>query len=130
MNSDDDKENEDRVSEASETRSDSSGKSAGSVLIPQPHGGALRPFPKGQSGNPGGRPANPLKPVLTRKLDEAALESVVQKAIEQAQDGDDKARRWLFEYLIGKPGLAPEDREALEKSGGGIDALAVILGKK
>lgn len=40
----------------------------GRQVVPQPHGGALRPFPKGQSGNPGGQSRERL-----------ALESAIER---------------------------------------------------
>lgn len=46
-----------------------------SPLIPQPHGGALRPFPPGVSGNPGGRPKRkPLTDAMEKLGDMAPAE--------------------------------------------------------
>jgi hypothetical protein len=60
-------------------------------------------------GNPGGpgRPRRAIEADYLAALSEAVpIESwraVIAKAVEQARDGDSKARAWLGAYLIGKP---------------------------
>jgi hypothetical protein len=62
-----------------------------------------------QPGNPGGpgRPKRPVEEKYLKKLSTAVTlndwKAIVQKAVEQAKDGDDKARAWLSDHLIGKP---------------------------
>ncbi len=59
---------------------------------------------------------------------------IVQRAIEAAEDGDDKARHWLAAYLIGRPGVnAPTPTAVLIERMVGGDAVlakaAAILAK-
>ena len=63
---------------------------------------------KGQSGNPRGRPKREGTDVtylqaLTKQVGSAHWKKIVQKAVEQAEEGNAAARRILFEYLMGKP---------------------------
>lgn len=53
---------------------------------------------------------------LTNRVTLKDWRLIVDKALEQALDGDDKARRWLGEYLIGKPAerLAGVQGDAVE----------------
>jgi hypothetical protein len=50
---------------------------------------------KGISGNPNGRPK--------KSVEEKYRARIVAVAIQQAQDGDDRARKWLSDNLIGLP---------------------------
>lgn len=84
----------------------------------------------GQSGNPGGRPSNPFKPEILKQLDTETLGRLIRKVVDQALEGDEKARRFIAEYTTGKPALAQEDRDALEKSDRSLESLAIILGVK
>ena len=64
-------------------------------------------FAKGASGNPQGR--------LPKQIEQSYLQvsesvctfdvwrEIVMKAVEQAKQGDARARQWLSDYLIGKP---------------------------
>lgn len=62
-------------------------------------------FIKGVSGNPGGKPVDRHKYIkkidTTMKLSD--WQQIINKAIDQAKRGDERARRWLSEYLLGKP---------------------------
>lgn len=59
------------------------------------------------SPNPMGRMPRVVEDKYIKKLHSTTKISdwvaICSKAIEQAKDGDDKARRWISEYLIGKP---------------------------
>lgn len=61
----------------------------------------------GVSGNPKGMPKNPKRMAYTEILmTRCTLEEwaqIVNKAIDQAKDGNAAARRWLAGYLIGMP---------------------------
>lgn len=70
-----------------------------------------RAFPKGQSGNPGGRPkrtplTDELKRLLKQKSEGSAhtnAHMVAWKMIQRAKAGDVAAARLLWEYVEGKP---------------------------
>jgi stage V sporulation protein SpoVS len=66
---------------------------------------------KGQSGNPAGRPPNAetlssaVRDALAKKTPgsrKTHLQLIIAKAIEQAVDGDDRARSWLSDRGYGK----------------------------
>lgn len=67
-----------------------------------------RPWPKGVSGNPGGRPktVQRLKALLEPHLDEIAA-----KVIEQAKAGDLPALKEYLDRLVGKPTVGEPDDE-------------------
>ncbi len=68
----------------------------------QPERGSGRPFPKGQSGNPTGRPkgARGRATVALEELLEGEAEAITRKAVELAKDGDTVALRLLMERIL------------------------------
>lgn len=54
-------------------------------LIPQAHGGAIRPLLKGETANPHGRPPKTLSLILT-ELREAGYERVTRAGVEEAYE--------------------------------------------
>jgi len=64
-------------------------------------------FAPGNEGGPGRPPRATEAGYLLALSDAVDLETwraIVQRAAEDARDGDDKARRWLAGYLLHKPG--------------------------
>ena len=61
-----------------------------------------KPFPKGVSGNPAGRPAGSRNKatVLALQLLEGEAEALTRKAVEQALEGDTTALRLCLERLV------------------------------
>lgn len=61
---------------------------------------------KGHPGGPG-RPRRTVEESYLQTLYQVVKREdwreIIQKAVEQAKQGDDRARRWLSEYLVGKP---------------------------
>lgn len=64
-------------------------------------------FTKGSSGNPAGRPRRATEERYLAVLCEAVpltrWRKIVERAVVDAEKGDDKARRWLGDYVIGRP---------------------------
>lgn len=76
-----------------------------------------RPFQKGKSGNPGGRPGELGEfRELCRTHREKAIEGLL-KALGDGGSAAVAAARVLLEYGYGKPAAAPEDNAALRESG-------------
>lgn len=65
------------------------------------------PWKKGQSGNPHGRPPKTTEPypnILTTRVTLNDFARIIDKAVEQAKVGNHAARKWIGDYLLGKPG--------------------------
>jgi hypothetical protein len=64
-------------------------------------------FKKGVSGNPAGRAPKAREERYSEILISAVTfevwEQIVKKAAEQAKKGDQAARKWLADYLVGPP---------------------------
>lgn len=84
-----------------------------------------RPFVKGQTGNPGGRPA--VNPVFRDRARSAVDQHVLDAWVAEVTPDKEGKRgpNWvkcselLAAYGYGKPPSAPEDNEALRDGGGG-----------
>ena len=83
-----------------------------------------RPFPKGVSGNPDGRPGGYAEfREMCRSKSPAAVEAL-EGALSEGGPSAVAAARVLLEYGWGKPSSAPEDLDAVREGGG--SALAVL----
>jgi len=62
-------------------------------------------FTKGSRGNPGGRPKSHknIQALLLQRCTPAKQRKIIDRAIEDAIAGDSTARRWVYNYLLGKP---------------------------
>jgi hypothetical protein len=89
----------------------------------------LRPWKPGQSGNPGGRPRNPLKQDYLARFNTDEGKKFMNSLWTDALNGDNNARKLVLEYSIGKPEMAAEDREALH-SGGDVEWLYALLSRR
>ena len=72
------------------------------------------------SGNPNGRASRKVETeyleLAKRKCGKSEWLAIVETAVEQAKEGDAKARQWLSDYLIGKPLLMRETESEGEKT--------------
>jgi hypothetical protein len=73
--------------------------------------GSLRPFPKGQSGNPGGRPKAVATRALRAEITDEDLRAIWRRCIDQAKAGDDRARQTILDRLEGRAVQRNEDGE-------------------
>ena len=74
-------------------------------------------FQPGTKGGPGRPPRATEENYLLALVDACPLETwteIVQKAVTDAREGDDRSRAWLASYLLGSPkGSAPSPSTAL-----------------
>ena len=60
-----------------------------------------------KSPNPSGRKPRQVEEKYLKKLQTVVKlkdwVEIILKAIEQAKEGDEKARRWISDYMLGKP---------------------------
>ena len=91
-------------------------------------------FQLGTMGGPGRPPRAIEQNYLLALVDACPLETwteIVQKAVTDAREGDDKARHWLASFLIGAPaGKAPSPSAALVGRMLGEDEVLNIAAKK
>lgn len=81
-----------------------------------------RPFAKGNPGGPG-RPKREVEEsylvALRAEVSIADWQKVAKKAVEQAKEGDDRARTWLSKYLL--------PAELADPVGDGLQRLVELL---
>lgn len=94
------------------TKSDSSGQQRPKA---KPRG---RPFPKGVSGNPHGRPKEygEFRELVRSKSPQAI--AALEAALAREDNSSVAAAKVLLEYGWGRPQAAPEDLEAARQAGG------------
>lgn len=87
-------------------------------IQPPKRRGRGRPFQKGQSGNPSGRPADygQFRALCRSKSPQAV--AALEAALDRSDASSVAAARVLLEYGWGKPQAAPEDLEAVRQGGG------------
>lgn len=91
-----------------------------------------RPFPKGVSGNPAGKPkgARHKLTILAEQLMEADAEAVVRKVIDAAKAGDMTAARLILERIApprkGRP-IQLQDLPEITKASDVLAALAHVV---
>jgi hypothetical protein len=85
-------------------------------------------FKPGQSGNPKGRAKREFEQAYLKKtvasVSLADWVEIVLVAVHQAKQGDDKASKWLGDYLVG----TPVQRTEITGNEGGSLVFEVILG--
>ena len=69
--------------------------------------GSIMPFKKGQSGNPNGRAKKQREVEYSTAIKSACTPErwlrICEVATSQAERGDEKARKWLSDNLVGLP---------------------------
>ena len=65
-----------------------------------------------------------VRALFNRVVSEKDQAAIVQKAKEQAMRGDEKARKFIFDYLFGTP------IQRNEHTGAGGDAIEITVGMK
>jgi hypothetical protein len=82
-------------------------------------------FIKGSSGNASGRAPRVREEryyeILRQSVSEDDWKAIIVKAISQAKHGDQQARKWIADYLIGPP------IERKEVTGADGNALQIII---
>lgn len=83
-----------------------------------------RPFAKGQSGNPNGRPkvVEEFRARARKAVDEHVLAAWVAEVEAQGPEWV-RCSELLAAYGYGKPSSAPEDLQAVKAAGGGLTVL-------
>lgn len=87
-------------------------------------------------GNPGGpgRPKRSTEEKYLKKLTSTVTiqewKEVILTAVEQAKGGDAQARRWLSEYLMGRPQPIPEQARQEEDTKIVIEWIDVETGER
>ena len=91
-------------------------------------------FQPGTKGGPGRPPRATEENYLLALVDACPLETwteIVQKAVTDAREGDDRSRAWLASYLLGSPkGSAPSPSTALVGRLLGTDAVLDIAARR
>lgn len=112
--------------------SEGNGTQKGGVVAPATEQEIIRrkangTFEKGVSGNPGGRPPNPMRPLILDKLQAGGGAELLGLLWKMAEQGNVQAVRVLLEYSVGKPAMADEDAEALRTQGFGMAMFRAVL---
>lgn len=85
---------------------------SGPALVPQPHGGALRPWLPGQSGNPaGGSAATRAAIRLAREATPRAMSTLISLMSDPSEDTRAQivAAVHVLDRALGRPKDAPKD---------------------
>lgn len=99
----------------------------------------LKPFPKGVSGNPSGRPKNVLSKAIRRKLEEveegqdkSIAERITEKLAELALGGNIEAIKLLGDRSEGKPrqsvNITTDSRERIDRAVDNLISTAAANG--